>query len=70
MGKCQEGVCVCSLIPRPSPAPVFDCLQYAKVDQKVLQAIKSWRQEWPGNEASVCGENVVHTEVMVDNEEG
>ena len=55
-GKMAERcVCVCSLIPRPSPAPVFDCLQYAKVDQKVLQAIKSWRQEWPGNEASVCG---------------
>ena len=27
-----------SLVPRPSPAPVFDRLQYAKK----LQAIKNW----------------------------
>ena len=33
----------CSLVPRPFPPPVFDRIQYA---------IKNWRWERPGNEAS------------------
>ena len=36
-----------SLVPRPSPAPVFDRLQYAKTEQ----AIKNWSRGRPGNEA-------------------
>ena len=39
-----------SLVPRPSLAPVFDRLQYAKT---VLQAIKNWSRGRPGNEARV-----------------
>ena len=34
-----------SLVPRPSSAPAFDCLQHAK--------IKSWNQGRPGNEATI-----------------
>ena len=33
----------CSLVPRPFPPPVFE---------RILQAIKNWRRERPGNEAS------------------
>ena len=36
------------LIPRPFPPPVFDRLQYIGA---ILQAIKNWRWERPGNEA-------------------
>ena len=32
-----------SLVPRPFPPPVFDRIQYA---------IKNWRRERPGNEAT------------------
>ena len=42
----------CSLVPRPSPAPVFDCLQYA---WRVLQAIKNWSQGRPENESTDDG---------------
>ena len=38
-----------SLVPRPFPAPVFDCLQY---DQQ-LQVIKNWSRGRPGNEARI-----------------
>ena len=52
---------MCSFIPRPSLAQLAVC----KNEAKVLQVIKSWRQKRPGNEASVCGEIVVHTEMML-----
>ena len=38
------------LVPRPSPAPVFDRLQYAKTE-----AIKNWSRGRPGNEAKMAG---------------
>ena len=38
-----SSVVLYSLIPRPSPAPAFDC---------ILQAIKNWRRGRPGNEGS------------------
>ena len=38
----------CSLVPRPSPSPVYDRLQYAKME---LQAIKICWQERPGTKA-------------------
>ena len=43
-----------SLVPRPSPAPVFDRLQYAKTELSfcILQAIKNRSRGRPGNEAS------------------
>ena len=47
-----------SLIPRPFPPPVFDCLPYAKMEGGVLyvfcilQVIKKWRWWRPGNEAN------------------
>ena len=37
----------CNLVPRPSPAPVFDRLQYFCI----LQAIKNWSRGRPENEA-------------------
>ena len=47
-----------SLVPRPSPAPVFDRLQYAYCKQSktgaregILQTIKNWSRGRPGNEA-------------------
>ena len=43
-------MCQLSLVPRHFPPPVFDRLQYAK--RYILQAIKNWRREWPGDEAS------------------
>ena len=40
------GVCMRSVVPRPSLSPVFDCM---------LQAIKTWRRGRPGNNAMhVC----------------
>ena len=40
------GVCMHSVVPRPSLSPVFDCM---------LQAIKTWRRGRPGNNAMhVC----------------
>ena len=39
-----------SLIPRPSPAPVFDCLQYAKTDtasNQKLEPGKAWKRGYP-----------------------
>ena len=58
-----------SLVPRPSPAQVFDHLQYAKTvfvflssffavcknedSFCILQVIKNWNQERPGNEAKM-----------------
>ena len=40
---------VASLVPRPSPAPVFDRFKRSKTG--ALQAIKNWSQGRPGNEA-------------------
>ena len=31
-----------SLVPRPSPAPVFDCLQYAKTEPEGLVNLTTW----------------------------
>ena len=53
---------MCSLVPRPSPAPVFDRLQYTASDQKLLQAIKNWSRGRPGNEA-----NNVNVPITVQN---
>ena len=39
-----------SLVPRPSLAPVFDRLQYAKNGRRRV-AIKNWSRGRPGNEA-------------------
>ena len=39
-GRCVC-VCVCSFIPRPSLAQVFDCLQYAKMKQKYCKRSKA-----------------------------
>ena len=41
-----------SLVPRPSPAPVFDCLQYTKTEgEDLVNNVKNWRWRRPGNEA-------------------
>ena len=39
----QLGVTLASLVPRPSPAPVFDRLQYTASDQK-LEPGKAWER--------------------------
>ena len=41
--------CVCSLVPRAFPPPVFDCLQYANMEREGLgdwsRAVMSVRQK-------------------------
>ena len=52
VSKVEQGIGV-SPVPGPSPAPVFDCLQYAKTfshtasDQK-LEPGKAWEQGYIG----------------------
>ena len=41
----------------PFPPPVFDRLQYSVF---ILQAIKNWRRERPGNEATLIGCITLH----------
>ena len=48
MGDNSSSGAQLSLVPRPSPAPVFDRLQYAKTE------IKNWSRGRPGNEASTA----------------
>ena len=45
--KALFDVCMYSLVPRSSPAPVFDCFS-------ILQVIKTWSRGRPGNEARLC----------------
>ena len=49
-GNVTQTQVLVSLVPRPSPAPVFDRLQYAKNGGRRV-AIKNWSQGRPGNEA-------------------
>ena len=44
-----------SLVPRPSPAPVFDRLQYeAPFLHTASKAIKNWSRRRPGNEDTLA----------------
>ena len=43
-----------SVVTRPFPPPIFDHMQHGSMHVAVfcvLQAIKNWQWEWPGNEA-------------------
>ena len=45
LGKIQTTVPITSLVPRPSPAPVFDRLQYAKTESaQKLEPGKAWER--------------------------
>ena len=40
----------CNLVPRPFPPPVFH--RFSSMKYGVLEAMKYWQWEWPGNEAT------------------